>query len=193
VLIALGLWVQWLVERRRGHAKPVTWPRLLAMLAPIAGLLCAQALIAHQVGNAAKGVTAHEEYFRAWTWPWLPVVLDGWDVVTGRLLNMIVLLNLGTVLLAIYLLWKYWRVQPLAYSVMLLGLLLMQLAYGHYSLPRTQSSLRLFSTMTPFLQPLANEVAEVRWTPLSRVLAGLIVLSTLAFSAYMFGEKQFLG
>jgi len=207
VLIFGGLCVQYAFEwfrcRREispqapanidGNTNDNWWLRGAATIAPLLGFILAQGFIAWQVGDATKGVSAHQEYFRALTWPWLPIVRDLWDVVTLRELQIIMLLNLGATILALLLFWKYRRRQPVAYSVMLLGLLLMQLTYSHYSIPRTQSSLRLLATMIPFLQPLAVELSAVSWPPMRRALAMTLVLFVSALSAYLFGQKQFLG
>lgn len=170
-----------------------TWPQLLAVGAPLAGLVTAQLFIAWQVGDATQSVASHQEYYRALTWPWLPILLDFWDLITQRTFVFVTMLNLGTTILALVLFWKYRKRQPISYSVMLLGLMLMQLTYSHYSIPRTQTSLRLLATSVPFLQPLAVEISRVSWLPLRRFLVVVIYLCVTALSAYLFGEKQFLG
>lgn len=168
-------------------------PQILAITAPLIGLVAAQLIITRQVGDATQSVVSHQEYYRALTWPWLPILLDFWDLITKRTFIFVTLLNLGTTILALVLFWKYRKRQPIAYSVMLLGLMLMQLTYSHYSIPRTQTSLRLLATSVPFLQPLSLEIARFSWPPLRRFLVILIYLCLTALSAYLFGEKQFLG
>ena len=203
VLIFAGLCVQYGYEffkSKRGlEATPIAQSKhewfwqSAAVLAPLAGFLLAQFLIARQVGSATQSIASHQEYFRALTYPWMPLVLDFWDIVTLNEFHLVMLLNFGATFLALFLLWKYRSIQPISYSVMLSGLLLMQLTYSHYSIPRTQSSLRLLATMIPFLQPLSAEIAAIHWPPLRRATAWGIVLLTAALSSYIFGQKQFLG
>ncbi len=201
LLLFLGLFVQYSYEflQAKRHNSladekpPLVWGQLLATVAPLLGFTAAQFLITRQVGDATQSVTSHQEYYRALTWPWLPIVLDFWDLITQRMFVFVTLLNLGTTVLALVLFWKYRKRQPISYSVMLLGLMLMQLTYSHYSIPRTQTSLRLVATSIPFLQPLALTIGHISWPPLRRILVVTICLLVTALSAYVFGEKQFLG
>jgi len=203
VLLFAGLCIQYAVEFFRSkRARPletesaVKQPsplRALAVIAPLMGFLAAQFLIALQVGDATQGVTAHQQYFRALSWPWMPIILDFWDLITLPEWDIVMPLNLVATMIALILFWKYRLRQPIAYSVMLLGLLLMQLTYSHYSIPRTQSSLRLLSTMIPFLLPLSCEISKAEWPPFRRRLVIAVGLLVAALSAHIFGQKQFLG
>jgi hypothetical protein len=180
-------------RQQNAEAARPSLSQFVAIGAPLLGFVAAQLFIARQVGDATQSVASHQEYYRALTWPWLPILLDFWDLITQRTFILITLLNLGTTLLALILFWKYRKRQPISYSVMLLGLMLMQLTYSHYSIPRTQTSLRLLATSVPFLHPLALEMARASWPPFRRFLVIIMGLFLTALSAYIFGEKQFLG
>ena len=203
ILIFVGLCVQYGYEffksRRVAEAEPtakskreLSW-QVLAVLAPLAGFLVAQFIIARQVGSTTQSLASHQEYFRSLTYPWMPLILDFWDIVTLKELQFVMLFNFGATVLALVLLWKYRTRQPISYSVMLLGLLLMQLTYSHYSIPRTQSSLRLLSTMIPFLQPLAATTVEVKISRPTRLVLVAFCAGSCAFFAWRFGLKDFIG
>jgi Gpi18-like mannosyltransferase len=201
LLIFIGLFIQhgydFFQAKRHKTLEPKSTlpslPHLLAIIAPLIGFLTTQLYIAPQVGDATQSVAAHQQYFRALTWPWQPILLDFWDLITLKALSPVLILNLGATVLALLLLWKYRKELPISYSVMLICLMMMQLVYSRYSIPRTQTSLRLLATSIPFLQALTLEISRTPWSPSRRFMAIALCLLITAFSSYVFGLKQFLG
>lgn len=205
-LIFVALLLEWLRTRRGGASAETEQPRS----APLSSLLCAlpllgfaafQGYVALGFGGLA-GISSHGKYGRALMWPWLPVWNDALQVFALRA-NLTTWLNLGVTLAVFVLLARNWKRQPLAYSLLMLGIIAMQLVYGRTHPVYTNSSLRFMSTTFPCVQLLALELAPLvkgnngnngndRLRPVFLFIGALLALVFSAQISYEFGLKHFV-
>lgn len=191
-LLFLAFAVEWWQGRRRvlGPQRPQAFA-LIAVLAPLAGFFIAQSLVVWQVGSAFSSVSSQAEYFRAPTWPWLPIWKD--LLLLGKGYGVVLWLHLGATLLALLLLWRHRCTLRASYAVMLSGLLLMHLTLGHTIIPYTLPTARYLSTMFPFTQLLAADTELFARSRLRTVLLAAFWLLLLALVSFEFGRKGFVG
>lgn len=189
-LLFVGLLLEYSAARRRGQK--LSAPIIFAIAAPVIALVLSQGFIASQVGDLARGVTSQQAYFRAPTFPWIPIWRDLMDVLSLQA-GDVVWLHLGATLMAFVLVFIAWKKQALSYSAMTIGLMLMHLTLGHTIAPYTLPSARYLSTMFPFTQRVAEETTPLFATKLRTVLVATMVLLVCAGISYLFGEKSFIG
>lgn len=189
-LIFLALMIEWWQARQSQSRKPPAWA-LLAVCAPLLGLLAAQGFIALQVGDALRGVTSQSAYFRAPTWPWLPIWRDLLDLFQGY--NHALWLHLSATVAAFVLIARHWKTMRLSYTAMIAGLMLMHLTLGHIIAPYTLPAARYLSTMFPFVQLLALELEPLAYSKMRLVLFALSWLLLTAITSFLFAQKVFLG
>lgn len=191
-LIFLALAYEWWQARRteKTRDKAPVWA-LAAVLAPLLALVAAQGYVALQVGQVLSGVTSQTEYFRAPTWPWLPVWLDIKATLDGH--GVILWLHLLTTISAFVFLWRHRKTVRASYAVMIAGLMLMHLTLGHTIVPYTLPSARYLSTMFPYIQLLALETALFSSPRLRLILFTICWLSLAAMISFEFGRKGFVG
>jgi hypothetical protein len=189
-LLFLALFIEWWQARKSESDKPPPWT-ILAVCAPLLGLLAAQGFIALQVGDALRGVTSQSEYFRAPTWPWLPIWRDILALFQGY--GLALWLHLSATIAAFVLVARHRKTIRLSYATMILGLMLMHLTLGHTIVPYTLPSARYLSTMFPFVQLLALEVEPLTHPKLRLFLFAFLWLFVTALTSFLFGQKSFLG
>ncbi len=191
-LLFLGLAIEWWQVRKSDieRNKPPVYA-IVAVCAPLLGLLVAQGFIALQVGDALRGVTSQSQYFRAPTWPWLPIWNDILAIFQGY--GLVLWLHLVTTIAAFALIARYRKSIRLSYATMIAGLMLMHLTLGHTIVPYTLPSARYLSTMFPFVQLLALEVEPLTHPKMRLFLFAFLWLFVTAFTSFLFGQKAFVG
>lgn len=159
---------------------------------PLMGFWAVQGYFAKTFGLLA-GIESQRAYYREWMWPWLPIWRDIVDLSSGRAGDLVTVLNLLVTIVVPVLIVKHWKRQPPSYSLLMLGILLMHLGYGHTKPPYTIDAVRYFSTTFPWVQLLAW-YAATRLNTRFKVLYALIVLLLLcAAYSFLFGVKAFTG
>ena len=189
-LLFLGLLLEYFAARKQGQR--LTAPVAFASAAPIIALFLAQGFIANQVGDLTRGITSQQEYFRALTFPLVPILRD-MAVLLSLPTQGVVWLHLGATIAAFVLVALAWKKQALSYSAMTIGLMLMHLTLGHTIVPYTLPSARYLSTMFPFTQRVAVETENLFSTRFRTALVALMILFICAGVSYLFGEKSFVG
>ena len=191
-LVFLALAIEWWRLRKTGepNTKAPLWA-LAAVFAPLVGLVLAQGYASLQAGQLFGGVTSQAEYFRAPTWPWMPILLDIKALFAGY--GIILWLHLLATLAAFTLLWRHRKTIRASYAVMIAGLMLMHLTLGHTIVPYTLPSARYLSTMFPFIQLLAVETLPLSSPRLRLLLFAIIWLFFTALVSFEFGQKGFVG
>ena len=194
-LIAAALWLTWIQANRSNRESSA--PHRLAIFAPclpLAGFIAVQWYLGSLFG-ALSGVQSQQLYGRAPSWPWIPLWKDTLNVLSGRALELTTMLHLGLALAAIAIAWRDRKRQPLSYTLLLAGLMLMQLGYSRISPPHTIATARYLSTCFPFLQRTAVRVEALccEAPRLRQVILALIYALVCAVMSYLFGQKSFLG
>lgn len=197
LVITAALAVEWWLRNRRGWPQGSRLSGLVAVLAPLAGLVGVEAYLGHRFGNPLAGVSSQQSYGRHLAPPWQPVLNDLGDLAAGRDLNAVTVLGLLATLGAVALVTRRRRQQPPGYSVLVLGIIAMQLVYARTFAPYLNSSLRFLATTFPFVQLLALEAGPLLGTsPATRRRRGLLLaaayLSLCALFSFQFGEKAFV-
>ena len=144
-----------------------------------------------QFGALLSSVANQNQFGRAVFWPWIPLWRDFADIATLQHLDIVTLLNLGGVVAAFALAWKYRRVQPRGDAILLCGVILLNLIFAHIWRPYSGASLRYLFGLWPFSQLLALQIAQA--PPQTRVILGAFALMLAACLSFLFGAKAFLG
>ena len=196
-VLSLALAFEWQRSREKekasaGRSFSTSAAPFLAIVAPLGAFLGVQ-LFAARFGGALAGVASQGNYFRAPTFPLVPLWRDGIGILSGAQFDIVTLLNFGVTLLAFWLMWRARKIAPRADLVLLGGVLLMHLTLARTIPPYTNGSLRYLLTLWPFTQLLARE-CEVFALNQLRMAAFCAIYGLLcAVSSYLFGLKSFLG
>lgn len=188
-ILLLALLAEWLRTRKRGQ-KP-SLGAVFAIVAPALAFFGMQAFFRARFN--VSSVSTQAAYGRAPSLPTTPLWRDFLEIISGRGLEIVTLLNLGATLLAIYLLWRHRKVMPRADAVFLGGVLLVQLCFARVWPPFTIASLRYLFSTWPFTQLVALQIEHLCANRV-RVLAFSAIYGLLgAVHSYLFGLKSFLG
>ena len=177
---------------KRENTLQVLAAHLWILVAPLLAFLWVQSAHAARFG-ALAGLEVQRLYFRALSWPWIPIWRDFLNIVQGRALDLTSLLDFGCVLLAPVLVWKFRRHIPIAYSIFVLGIIAMNLLYARQIPPYTVATTRYLMTTFPFVQMLAALSISLFDTPRTARIALGIGAALCALQALQFGLKNFLG
>jgi hypothetical protein len=191
-LIAVALCVEYFRARgpqstgRRGASLVA----LVAALLPLFALGAVLFYFKARFGGLAA-IDSQAAYFRSPSLPWMPIYRDLADFFKGAP-DPIAVVNVAATLGVFYLVARYWKRQPPSYSVLMIGIMLMHLSYGHTIHPYTLGALRYVMTTFPFVQLLALETAPLGANPLRLRLCAVIYLLICTIMSCMFGFKIFM-
>jgi hypothetical protein len=158
VVVTLALAVSaWQSGRTRGML--ATFP---AIIAPVLGLILFQGYLAIHFGNPLVGVNAHEDFGRALMPPWQPVIEDAQAFLTFQPISVGVIVNFIPIALAVWLPYRYRHRLPVSYSVLLLGVIAMELVYSRTYVPHLNGTFRFLAMLFPFAELAA--LFSMRWT-----------------------------
>lgn len=188
-ILCVALLAEWFRTRKRG-AKP-GWGAVTAILAPALAFFGMQFYF--RARFQVSSVSSQAIYGRAAGWPFTPIWRDILEIVSGRHLEIVTLLNLGATLLAIALLWIYRKKMPRADAIFLGGVLLVQLCFARVWAPFTIASLRYLFSTWPFTQLVALQIEKLFSNRVRIVAFGAIYGLLCAVHSYLFGLKSFLG
>lgn len=174
------------------NALQVLAGRLWLLGAPLLAFLWVQSAHAARFG-ALSGLEVQHVYFRALSWPWIPIGRDLLNIVQLRTLDLTSLLDFGCVILAPCLVWKFRRHIPISYAIFALGIIAMNLLYARQIPPYTLATTRYLMTTFPFVQLLAAFSVALFDTPRTTRIALGILMALCALQAWQFGLKNFLG
>ncbi len=190
-ILALALLFEWMRTRKRGE-----WPTLgalAAMGAPALAFFGMQTYFRARFGAGVSSISAQAIYGRAPSFPTTPLWRDFLEIISGRGLELVTILNWGATLLAIVLLWRHRRTLPRADAIFLGGVLMVQLCFARIWPPFTIASLRYLFSTWPFTQMIALEIEKVRLNRLRLITLCAIYALLCAVHSYLFGLKSFLG
>jgi len=193
ILISAALAVEYL-RNRDFSLRKLEFPHLFFLALPLLGFIGVQAYLAGQVGNTLPGVASQKLFYRAPTYPWVPLWKDAVGFFTYQDYDLVVFVNLFSVAVALLLAFRFRRTLRPGYAVLLFGIILMNLTYALRVPPYTTGTVRYLSTAFPFVQLAglyATRPDSLVWR-FRRAGAGTYLYLLLLFS-YMFGLKYFLG
>ncbi|MBW3636347.1 MAG: hypothetical protein KY445_07770 [Armatimonadetes bacterium] len=190
-VLTLALFFEW--QRQRDAAEKPRATTILALAAPLLAFGFVQLFFAQRFGGALAGVSSQGNYFRALTWPLLPLWRDFAGIISGAHLNIVAILNFSATILAFVWLWRRRAVVPRADAVLLLGVLGMHLTLARTIPPYTIGSLRYLFALWPFTQLLALGCGFFTVNRLRLVVGWVMYLLLCAVHSFLFGLKSFLG
>lgn len=189
-ILALALLAEWWRQRKAGDSpSALAWG---AMLMPCLAFIAVQGFIRSQLGDVSS-LSAQATYGRALTWPWLPLWRDLLEMLSGRHLEVVTLLNFGSTIMALLLLWRHRATMPPSDAVFLGSVMLIQLCLARVWAPFTIASLRYLFSTWPFTQLVALEIEALATNRLRVMALSFIYLLLCAVHSYLFGLKSFLG
>lgn len=188
-ILAVALLFEWLRSRKRGEMPSLG--ALMAIVAPALAFFGMQSYFRARFG--VSSISSQALYGRAPSFPVTPLWRDFLEILSGRGLELVTILNLGATLLAIALLWRHRRTMPRADAVFLGGVLLVQLCFARIWPPFTIASLRYLFSTWPFTQLLSIEIDKLGSNRLRLVTLSVIYALLCAVHSYLFGLKSFLG
>lgn len=170
-------------------------PRTAIAVLPLLAFVGVQAYFALRFGSLTVGVNSQAAFWRSTepNWPWLPVWLDAVNVFAGRALDINTIMNLLTTLAIFLLVALSWKRQPVSYTILMLGIMLMHLCLMRTFPPYTIGSLRYVSTTFPFIQLLALQSLRLTNRRIPAIIALICYALLCAQMSYMFGAKVFEG
>lgn len=197
LLMCVALALEYSGARRRGDVTIATAAHrraaILAICAPLLGFLAVQLFFVWRFGGVLAGVQSQELYGRTVTLPWTPLLRDLGDALTGQAFNLSDYLHVLTVLAVFGLLIVWWKKMPLSYSVLVLGITLMNLTYSWIMKPHTGSIVRFMMTTFPFSQMTALQTRKLAPGPMLKVTLVVSYLAVCAVMSWLFGMKSFTG
>ncbi len=188
-VITAALLCEWWRQRQHSESKPPALSILIVFL-PLLALIGVQFYLSRLFGGA-PGVSAHANFGRAWQAPWMPL----WNElqnISGGALDIVTLVNFAATLAALFFALRYWKQQPKSYSMLLAGIILMQLSFGRVTPPFTNTSARLLSTTFPFFQRLGHFAQPLMQNRARLMIAAAGYLLICALFSFLFGQRQFV-
>jgi hypothetical protein len=191
IFAALGL--EYLREQEYSWKK-LELPHLFLVSLPLLAFIGVQAYLWEVLGTPMAAIAVQQQFYRAPTWPWDPIWRDTLGFFSYLNFDLITFLNLSSIFIVFILIIRYRQKLMPAYFLLLIGFILMNLAYASRIPPHTTGTIRYLSTAFPFVQLLGYY--STRPDSLSfkyrRASGGLYFYVFLLFS-FLFGMKAFLG
>lgn len=181
----------WQKQRTPASPRPRHWPLLALALLPLLTFALWQVYLSWRFADPLAGVKAYQLTFRQFSAPWVPLWRDVADIVTGKALDIVTLLNVAVTVATLVLVWLHRRRQPLSYGALMLGVMLLHLTYARIVPPYTNGSLRYMATAFPFVQLLAWHALPLIATRFRLIIFALGYSFVCALMSYMFGLRTF--
>ncbi|RYG69746.1 hypothetical protein EON80_09240 [bacterium] len=186
-LIAIALLLEALrISREEGRGRA-----MLVALSPIVGF-AAVTLYLKANFPTVNGMQELGRYGRAFDFPWVPIVKDFNRIFTGVGLDITTFMNLGATLIAIWFIFSGLKKDRPAGTVLVGGILLVQLTLGQTKPPFTNSTLRYLMPLFPFAQRLANAANALTSNRLRTGMSIALLLIICAVMSFLFGQKQYV-
>ena len=190
-VLAAALLVEWWVQRRQA---PDRVARSFAawLLAPLFAFVGMQLYFRARFGGVTL-LASQVAFGRAASMPWMPVWRDAVQIVQhgSSLFSFVTFLNVAASCLVFVLIWTFRARLSKAESVLMGGVMLMQLCWSRTWPPYTISSLRYVLSTSAFPEGLA--LASSRRMPrtleLGLAASGVLISGIIA---YLFGLKAFV-
>lgn len=168
-------------------------PDIIGISLPLFGFVIVQAYFWVIFGNSLAGITSQKFFYRSLGWPWEAVWKDFYNLISLQAIGPVTCTNFFFTVLAFALTIKYRRVIRPSYSVLILGIVLMNLTYQRIIPPYTVATVRYMSTTFPFAQLMAITVNRLSLRPFFSVVAAAQYLFICLLMSYIYGLKGFLG
>lgn len=183
--LAISLWQR--DDRRFAVSLP-------AVLSPTVGLVAFQLYLAIRFANPLVGINAHHVYGRALAAPWQPLVGDIQALLALNPLSVAALVSLAPIAIAIWLVWQHRNRVPLAYPVLLLGVIAMELIYPRDYVPHLNGTLRFLAAMFPFAQMIALSMKShpERGGGKRLLILGALEAALCFVFSYAWGQNSFI-
>lgn len=188
-VVAAALLCEWWEQNRRGEVKS-RLSSLPCVFLPLAALVGVQLYLRQRFGGL-PGVSVHQNFGRAWQAPWLTLWHEAQNIGGGAL-DLVTIVNFAATLAALFFVARFWKEQPKGYSMLLAGMILMQLSLGRVTAPFTNTSVRLLSTTFPFVQCLGNIAQPLTRNRFRLCLIAAAYLLICALFSFLFGQRQFV-
>lgn len=182
----------WTMAYRRYRAGRNAVPAALAGLGALLAFVVVQGYFTLRFGSGS-GLAAQKAFDREFSIPFMPLVKDAFWILSGQMVNPVIVLNLIASVLALVIAVWLWRRDMKPYAVFLGGVMLMQLSFARTFPPYTVSSVRYAMTTFPFVQVLAYWTLPWTKRPMTGVLLAIIYGLLNALFSYMWGLKSFSG
>ena len=191
LLITFALLIEWWSHRKSQSESKIHWWSAVPLLLPLCCFLGLQWYFSQLFTDALAGINAQTFYYRRFTLPFIPIVTDLGNIISGRALDAVTILTVASVVAAPVLAWRYRKQLPASDAVYMLGLLLMHLTYARYIPPHTIGWLRYVSTTPSFTTLLAWSCENLSRRPLARWTLITAYLLLCALFSFLFGQKEF--
>ncbi len=190
-VLAAALLVEWWMQRRDSRAQ-ATLPSGLLLLSPMLAFVAMQLYFRARFGGVTL-LDAQVAFGRAASMPWTPIGRDLAEMMRHgpSLFSFVTLLNVGASCFVFVFAWCFRARLAKAESVLMVGIMLMQLGWSRTWPPYTISSMRYTLATSAFPESLALASLGRLSRPVEMGLAILGVL-TSGVVAYLFGLKVFI-
>ena len=190
-VLAVALLTEWWLQRR-GAVTRATALHAAALAAPLFTFIAMQLYFRARFGGVTL-LAAQVSFGRAASLPWVPVWRDLGEMLRHgfSLYSFVTLLNVAASCLVFVFIWSFRSRLARSESVLMAGIMLMQLCWSRTWPPYTISSMRYVLSTSAFPEALA--LTSLRRVPRSLEL-GLAALGVLTSGAvaYLFGLKAFV-
>ncbi len=190
-VLAAALLVEWWAQRRESRGR-ATVMHAATLLAPMLAFVAMQLYFRARFGGVTL-LNAQVAFGRAASLPWTPVWRDLGEIIRHgpSLFSFVTLLNVAASCFVFLFAWIFRNRLAKAESVLMAGIMLMQLCWSRTWPPYTISSLRYTLSTSAFPESLA--LVSLKRLPRS-VELGMAALGMLTSGAvaYLFGLKVFV-
>jgi hypothetical protein len=192
-----ALALEWFFRNQNAgeYSRRDKWKALAPVAAPAIGFLSVQLLLLRETGIWLASVAGQKHFgagSRAANWPWKPVLNDLQLMLAPGGFQLLVFFNVAACILVFWLLARHGKQQPLAYSLLTAGVILLHLTFASAREFQTLDALRYLSVVFPFVQLLTLDLEWMTANRARRAAGCAMLLLVCATLAYAFGQKSYV-